>query len=183
MRRIARKSIEITSDIEVSINGNNVKVTGKLGEMNLAIHPAVNVTKNDNTISFSVADANKKEAKNFWMHAGTCRSNINNCVIGVSKGFTKRLNLVGVGYRAKIQGENLELFLGYSHSIKYNIPAGIKIEMPAKSQTEIIVSGCDKQKVGQVAAKIRAYRPPEPYKGKGVCYVGENIFRKEVKKK
>ncbi len=183
MSRVARKPIQIASGIEVLINGNNVKVTGKLGEMSLEIHPVVSVKKDNDILTFDIIANNKKVDKNSWMQAGTCRSNLNNCVIGVSKGFSKTLNLVGVGYRVKQQGQNLELFLGYSHSIKYSIPAGIKVEIPPKSQTEIIISGCDKQKVGQVAAEIRAYRPPEPYKGKGVRYVDEIIFTKEVKKK
>lgn len=181
MSRVARNPITIPDGVEVSIANNIFKAKGKLGEMSVNINNLVVVSHNDNILTFNIGDVDKKEIRNSWMQAGTARSNINNCVIGVVTGFEKKLNLVGVGYKASIKGNNLELFLGFSHVINHQIPAGVKITTP--SQTEIIVSGCDKQKIGQCAAEIVAYSPPEPYKGKGVCYAGKKVYRKEVNKK
>jgi len=128
-----------------------------------------------------VAKVDKKEEKSAWAQAGTARANTANLIQGVTEGWEKKLTLIGVGYRAKAMGKVLDLTLGFSHPIKYSLPEGITVETP--SQTEIVIKGMDKQKVGQVAAEVRAYRPPEPYKGKGVRYTNEQVFRKEAKKK
>ncbi len=183
MSRVAQTPITIPTGVSIAIKDNSVKVKGKLGEMSLELHPLVSITQADNLLNFSIKDTDNKVKmlKASWAQAGTARANVNNCVKGVSKGFEKKLKLIGVGYRAKASAKNLELLLGYSHPINHPVPQGIKIETP--SQTEIVVSGCDIQKVGQVAAEIRAYRAPEPYKGKGVCYLDEQVYRKEAKKK
>jgi len=143
----------------------------------MTIHPVVDVTEEDNTLTI----APKTDSKPAWTMAGTMRALVNNMVTGVSQGFEKKLQLVGVGYRAQTSGKSLNLSLGFSHPIDYPVPEGISIATP--SATEIVVSGSDKQRVGQVAAEIRAYRPPEPYKGKGVRYSDEQVVRKEAKKK
>jgi large subunit ribosomal protein L6 len=154
-----------------------VNVKGAQGALSHEAHAAVEVVKEENSITFKA----RSGAENGAAFAGTTRALINNMVTGVSKGFERKLNLVGVGYRAQAQGKVLNLTLGFSHPVEYQVPEGITIETP--SQTEIVVKGSDKQQVGQVAANIRAYRPPEPYKGKGVCYADEQIVRKEAKKK
>ena len=183
MSRVAKTPITIPVGVHVSIDNEIVNVKGKLGQMNLNLHPLVKINQQDNILVFSINETKEKikVIKSAWAQAGTARANINNCITGVSQGFEKKLKLIGVGYRAKAQAKKLELLLGYSHPINYQIPEGITIMTP--SQTEVIVSGYDKQKVGQVAAEIRAYRTPEPYKGKGVCYADEQVFRKEAKKK
>ncbi len=145
------------------------------GEMSMNIHDDVCVEPNDNEINVQI-----EKSKNIAM-AGTMRALINNLVVGVSDGFEKKLELVGVGYRAQTKGKTLNLNLGFSHPVDYPVPEGVKVETP--SQTEVVISGSDKQKIGQVAAEIRAFRPPEPYKGKGVKYADERIVRKEAKKK
>ena len=145
--------------------------------MSITVHEDVVFEQNDNLLSFKPANDNK----NAMAMTGTMRSLVNNIVKGVAEGFQKKLQLVGVGYRCQLKGKTLSLSLGFSHPIEYAIPEGITIEVP--SQTEIVISGCDKQLVGQVAAEIRDYRPPEPYKGKGVKYADEQIIRKEAKKK
>ena len=175
MSRIANQSIDIPSGVEVKLQGQSLIVKGPVGEMSMEIHSDVNVEQKGNQLSVQVDKSNNIAI------AGTMRSLMNNLVIGVSKGFERKLELVGVGYRAQTKGKALNLTLGLSHPIDYPIPEGIKIETP--SQTEVVIKGADKQKVGQVAAEIRAYRPPEPYKGKGVKYAGERIIRKEAKKK
>ncbi len=177
MSRIANKPVELPSGVEVNINGQNMTVKGKNGEMSLQIHDKVEVVQQDNVLNFKGREG---EPGSVAM-AGTMRSLANNMVIGVSQGFEKKLELVGVGYRAQAQGKTLNLTLGFSHPINYEVPDGITIETP--SQTEIIVKGADKQRVGQVSAEIRSYRPPEPYKGKGVRYSDERVIRKEAKKK
>ncbi len=177
MSRIANAPVEIPSGVEVSLNGVNISVKGAKGMLSRAIHPDVEVVQDENQIK-AQARNNSKQAVAL---AGTTRSLINNMVIGVSQGFEKKLTLVGVGYRAKVQGNKLDLTLGFSHPVEYEAPEGIKLETP--SQTEIVVSGVDKEIVGQVAANIRAFRPPEPYKGKGVRYADEYVARKEAKKK
>ncbi len=144
--------------------------------MQLTLHKSVAVEQKDGVLNV----APKTDSRGDWAMAGTFRALINNMVQGVSSGFEKKLSLIGVGYRAQAQGKTLNLNLGFSHPIDYSVPEGVTVETP--SQTEIVVSGCDKQKVGQVAAEIRAYRPPEPYKGKGVRYVDEYVARKEAKK-
>ena len=177
MSRIANKPVELPSGVEVSINGQNMTVKGKNGEMSLQVHDKVEVAQQDNVLNFR----GREGVPGSVAMAGTMRSLANNMVIGVSQGFEKKLELVGVGYRAQAQGKTLNLTLGFSHPINYAVPDGITIETP--SQTEIIVKGADKQRVGQVSAEIRAYRPPEPYKGKGVRYADERVIRKEAKKK
>lgn len=175
MSRIAKAPITVGKGVDVKIDGQHVVVNGGKGAMELNIHPTVSVTLNDGVVS--VAPAGDTD----WAMAGTMRSLLANMVQGCSEGFQKKLQLVGVGYRAQAKGKVLNLSLGYSHPIDYAVPEGITVETP--SQTEIVVSGADKQVVGQVAAEIRAFRPPEPYKGKGVRYADERIIRKEAKKK
>lgn len=175
MSRIANKPIDIPSGTEVSISGQTVNVKGPKGNSSYDIHNAVEIVQDGNQLKVS---ARENDAVAM---AGTMRSLVNNMVTGVTQGFEKKLELVGVGYRAQAQGNTLNLTLGFSHPVNYPVPEGITIETP--SQTEILVKGIDKQKVGQVSAEIRAYRPPEPYKGKGVRYSDEHVVRKEAKKK
>lgn len=165
------------SGVNLSINGQTISAKGPKGELSITVHDDVTFEQNDNVLNFKPA----RDDKASMAMTGTMRSLTSNIVTGVSQGFEKRLNLVGVGYRAQAKGKVLNLSLGFSHPVDYAVPEGITIETP--SQTEIVVSGCDKQKVGQVSAEIRAYRPPEPYKGKGVKYADEQIIRKEAKKK
>ncbi|MEE9492978.1 MAG: 50S ribosomal protein L6 [Gammaproteobacteria bacterium] len=177
MSRVAKNPVVMPSSVEVTLDGQNVTVKGSKGSLQHKINQSVEVIKDDNVLKFKPRDGSKSA----MALAGTTRALLNNMVTGVSDGFEKKLLLVGVGYRAQIQGSTLNLTLGFSHPVNYDVPEGITVETP--SQTEIIVKGIDKQAVGQVAAKIRAYRPPEPYKGKGVKYAGEVIVRKEAKKK
>ena len=177
MSRIAKKPVEIVSGVEIKVSGQSLTAKGKQGNLSLEVHEAVSVKQDGDLLTFAPND----DSKGSMAMAGTMRSLVNNMVQGVSQGFTKQLQLVGVGYRAQMQGNVLDLSLGFSHPVKYAIPEGITIETP--SQTEINVKGADKQKVGQVCAEIRAYRPPEPYKGKGVRYSDERVVRKEAKKK
>jgi large subunit ribosomal protein L6 len=174
MSRIAKAPIELPSGVEIKIAGSEVSVKGPKGNLVQSLHPNVSVEQEDKTIT--VKPANDSDIP----MAGTMRSLVNNMVVGVSDGFEKKLTLVGVGYRAQVQGSKLTLALGYSHPIEYTAPEGVTIEAP--TQTEVVVKGCDKQKVGQVASEIRAFRPPEPYKGKGVRYADERVIRKEAKK-
>ncbi|TQV74765.1 50S ribosomal protein L6 [Aliikangiella marina] len=177
MSRVANNPVAIPSGVTVDLKGLNLTVKGSKGELSQELHPAVDVNVADDQITFAGregVDAGKAMS-------GTMRSIVNNMVTGVSQGFEKKLLLVGVGYRAKAQGKTLDLTLGFSHPVNYELPEGITVETP--SNTEIVVKGIDKQVVGQVAANIRAYRPPEPYKGKGVKYADEHIRRKEAKKK
>jgi large subunit ribosomal protein L6 len=174
MSRIAKAPIQVPAGVEIDIKGSEVKVKGPKGNLAVRLHPNVSLEKDDDNYVVSAASA-----ADIAM-AGTFRSLVNNMVVGVSSGFEKKLSLVGVGYRAQSQGNALSLALGFSHPIEYKAPEGITIEVP--SQTEIVVRGCDKQKVGQVASEIRAFRPPEPYKGKGVRYADERVVRKEAKK-
>lgn len=177
MSRIANRPIELPSGVTVTVQDGTVVVKGSGGELSLATDSAVGVTIEDGRVLVSQA-ANSQHG-----HAmsGTTRSLVHNMVVGVSEGFEKKLSLVGVGYRAQAQGRTLNLALGFSHPIAYSVPDGITIETP--SQTEVVVRGIDKQQVGQVAAEIRAFRPPEPYKGKGVRYADEAVVRKDTKKK
>ena len=177
MSRIAKYPVALPAGVEVNLGGEVLTIKGKKGALKLDLHPAVAITNKDNEMTFAPRD---KDPKSDAL-AGTFRALISNMVKGVTAGFEKKLELVGVGYRAQAQGKVLNLTLGYSHPIVYKLPEGITVETP--SQTEIVVKGMDKQVVGQVAADIRAFRPPEPYKGKGVKYVGEIIARKEAKKK
>jgi large subunit ribosomal protein L6 len=177
MSRIANYPVAIPAGVEVNFAGQVLTVKGKKGTLKLDLHPAVAITNQDNVLRFAPRDGEPKSDA----LAGTFRALISNMVKGVTVGFEKKLELVGVGYRAQAQGKNLNLTLGYSHPVVYKLPEGIMVETP--SQTEIVVKGTDKQLVGQVAADIRAFRPPEPYKGKGVKYANEVIARKEAKKK
>jgi large subunit ribosomal protein L6 len=174
MSRIAKAPIELPSGVEINVQGGEVKVKGPKGNLALRLHDSVSLEQDDKTYMVKPATASAVPM------AGTFRSLVSNMVVGVSDGFEKKLTLVGVGYRANMQGSTLNLALGFSHPIEYAAPEGITIETP--SQTEILVKGCDKQRVGQVAAEIRAFRPPEPYKGKGVRYADERVVRKEAKK-
>ncbi len=177
MSRVAKAPVSLPSGVEVKISSAQITVKGKQGSIDLDLHSSVAVTQEDNVLKFAPKDG----AKSSDAMAGTFRSLVNNMVTGVSQGFEKKLILQGVGYRAKASGKTLSLTLGFSHPIDYQLPADITAETP--SQTEIVIKGVDKQKVGQVAAEIRGYRPPEPYKGKGVRYSDENVRRKEAKKK
>lgn len=175
MSRVAKQPIAIPKGVEIKLNGQDIEAKGSKGAFVISLHPTVSAKQEGDDIIIEPASD-----KDFAM-AGTMRSLINNAVVGVSEGFSKKLELVGVGYRAQSKGKVLNLTLGFSHPIDYDVPEGITIETP--SQTEVVVSGIDKALVGQVAAEIRSYRPPEPYKGKGVRYADEHIIRKEAKKK
>ena len=173
MSRVAQDPIKLPAGVDLKISGSQLNVKGPKGKLELVMHPGVSLDETDGEYIV------KPDGDQNMAMAGTFRALVNNMVIGVSDGFQKKLQLVGVGYRAQLQGSKLNLALGFSHPVEYSAPEGITIETP--SQTEIIVSGCDKQKVGQAAAEIRAYRPPEPYKGKGVRYADERVVRKEAK--
>ncbi|MEM7253667.1 MAG: 50S ribosomal protein L6 [Pseudomonadota bacterium] len=177
MSRIASAPVAIPSGVDIKVSGSRLTVKGKKGELSQDFHPDVVFEQDGDELKFRGRNASKGAVA----QAGTARSLANNMVTGVHDGFERRLTLVGVGYRAQVQGKKLNLSLGFSHPVAFEPPDGISIETP--SQTEVVVSGIDKQVVGQVAAKIRAYRPPEPYKGKGVRYADEQVVRKEAKKK
>jgi len=177
MSRVAKMPVAIPGGVEVTLVGQDIRVKGGKGFLEFNIHAQVGVSKEGSELIFSA----KTEERSSRSLAGTTRSIIANMVVGVHHGFEKKLQLVGVGYRAQAKGKVLSLTLGFSHPVNYEIPEGVIVETP--SQTEVLVKGIDKQMVGQVAAEIRAFRPPEPYKGKGVKYVDEVIVRKEAKKK
>ncbi len=176
MSRIAKSPVNIPASVQVTLKDSEVTVKGPKGELAFNIHHSVDVLQDGDMLKF----APKKPSSGLAI-VSTTRSLLNNMVVGVTVGFEKKLELVGVGYRAQTKGKQLSLSLGFSHPVEYMIPDGINVETP--SQTEILVKGSDKQRVGQVAADIRSYRPPEPYKGKGVRYSDETIVRKEAKKK
>ncbi len=177
MSRVANSPIELPAGVDLTQTGQQITVKGSQGSLSMTVHKSVEVSKQGNVLTFKAKD---EETESNAL-AGTTRALINNMVIGVSKGFEKKLLLNGVGYRAKSAGTTLNLTLGFSHPIDYILPEGVHVETP--TQTEILVKGLDKQLVGQVAAEIRAYRPPEPYKGKGVRYANETVLRKDAKKK
>ena len=177
MSRIAKKPVLVPAAVEVTENGQQITVKGPNGTLQHSVHALVELKREDGELTFSPRDGSK--AANAL--AGTTRALISNLVVGVTDGFEKKLELVGVGYRAQAKGKVLNLTLGFSHPVDYEVPEGVAVETP--SQTEIILKGNDKQRVGQVAAEIRAFRPPEPYKGKGVRYADEVVVRKEAKKK
>ena len=177
MSRIGKKPVPVPSGVTVTLEGRTVKVKGSKGELQVQLVDLVEVKHENDEITVSTVDQSKP-ARSAW---GLSRTLIANMITGVTDGFTKTLEINGVGYRAALQGQGLQLNLGYSHDVVYAIPQGIDIKVP--KPTEIVVSGIDKQRVGQVASEIRAWRPPEPYKGKGVKYADETIFRKEGKKK
>ncbi|MFP4208463.1 MAG: 50S ribosomal protein L6 [Wenzhouxiangella sp.] len=174
MSRIAKSPITIPAGVELSESAGQIRVKGAKGSLEMSLHPAVTLSVDDGVVTVSPI---KEED---MAMAGTMRALIANMVEGVANGFERKLSLVGVGYRAAVQGQTLNLQLGFSHPVDFAIPAGISVECP--SQTEVVVRGIDKQQVGQVAAEIRAFRPPEPYKGKGVRYADERVVMKEAKK-
>ena len=177
MSRVARNPVVLPSGVEATLGDGELSVKGPLGTLRQHLSAVVKVERVENQLQFA-AVGETSEARAM---SGTMRALVANMVTGVSKGFERRLNLVGVGYRAQAQGDKLNLTLGYSHPVVHPMPQGIKVETP--TQTEIVIKGIDKQQVGQVAAQVRAYRPPEPYKGKGVRYSDEVIILKETKKK
>jgi large subunit ribosomal protein L6 len=169
--------LEIPKGVEININERAINVKGSKGALEHMLHKSVDIKKEDNILTL-IPSADDKNAS---AQAGTARSLLKSMIVGVTTGFERKLELVGVGYRAQAQGNTVNLTLGFSHPVNYKLPEGVSAETP--TQTEIFIRGIDKQRVGQVAADIRAYRPPEPYKGKGVKYAGEHIVRKEAKKK
>ena len=177
MSRIGKQPVGIPDGVQLTIDGQTVSAKGPKGELSVVLVDEVTVDRTDASVSVQPVDMSKR-SRSMW---GMSRTLVDNIVTGVSAGFEKRLEINGVGYRAALQGRNLHLMLGFSHDVAFAIPEGIEVQCP--KPTEIIVSGFDKQKVGQVAAEIRRFRPPEPYKGKGVKYADEYIFRKEGKKK
>lgn len=177
MSRIANNPVALPAGVEIKVDGQHISVKGGKGTMEIDVHSDVAVKQEDNVLTFA-AKGGSKQAKAL---SGTMRALVSNMVTGVSNGFERRLQLQGVGYRAQAQGKKLNLQLGFSHPVEYNLPEGVSAETP--SQTEIVISGMDNQLVGQVSAEIRAFRPPEPYKGKGVRYADERVRRKEAKKK
>ena len=177
MSRVAKAPVAIPAGVEISLNGQEITVKGAKGTLISVINSSVVLAIADEKVSFGPVEG----VKDAWAQAGTARANVNNMVKGVAEGFTKTRQLNGVGYRANVTGSVVSLTLGFSHPVAYNLPEGITAVCP--SQTEIVITGADKQNVGQVAADIRAFRPPEPYKGKGVRYSDEVVRRKEAKKK
>jgi large subunit ribosomal protein L6 len=177
MSRVAKNPVVLPKGVEVTLSADQVSVKGPLGTLSRQLNKDVTIAREEDRIVFSPAN----ESKQANAMSGTMRALLNNMVTGVTKGFERKLTLVGVGYRAQAQGDKLNLALGYSHPVVHQMPKGVKVETP--TQTEIIIKGADKQQVGQVAAEVRAYRKPEPYKGKGVRYVDEVIVLKETKKK
>jgi large subunit ribosomal protein L6 len=176
MSRVAKKPIPVPAGVQINIHGRHIEIKGPKGALAMDMHEDVTAAVTDGTLNVTAAN----DAARAWAQAGTARALLNNMVTGVAQGYERKLEIVGVGYRAAAKGATLSLSLGYSHPIEFPVPAGITVETP--TQTEILVKGIDKQQVGQVAANIRAYRRPEPYKGKGVKYAGEQILRKEAKK-
>ena len=177
MSRIGKKAVAVPSGVTAAVEGQTVKVKGPKGALQLVLHDDVVASMDKGAVKLEPRSETKR-ARSLW---GTSRTQVANLIAGVTKGFEERLEINGVGFRAAVQGKQLNLQLGFSHDINYPIPQGITIATP--KPTEIVVTGIDKQQVGQVAAELRGYRPPEPYKGKGVKYVGEYVFRKEGKKK
>ncbi len=176
MSRVEKQPVSLPKGVEFKLDGRTATMKGAKGSLSLDLHDDVLVAEKDGALNVTLVEKSTNKAI-----GGTTRSLLANMVQGVSEGFERKLSLIGVGYRAQSQGKTLNLTLGFSHPVNYAVPEGITIETP--SQTEIVVKGIDKQKVGQVAAEIRAYRPPEPYKGKGVRYVDERVVMKEAKKK
>jgi len=177
MSRVAKRPVALPQGVTTTVDGSTVTVKGAKGALKLPLRPGLSLVQEGQSIRVEIAERNRESL----MHAGSLRAHLANFAIGVSKGYEKKLELVGVGYRAAAQGKKLNLTLGFSHPVEYDVPEGITIETP--TQTEIVVKGADKQQVGQVAAEIRSYRSPEPYKGKGVRCSGERIELKETKKK
>lgn len=177
MSRVAKNPVPIPQGVEVKLTAGEISVKGAGGQLSLSYNNAVAVNEADNVLTFSSKDGSRTGLS----QAGTVRALVNNMVTGVTTGFEKKLQLIGVGYRVQVQGDTLNLTLGFSHPVSYELPKGVKAE--AASQTELVLKSADKQLLGQVASEIRAFRPPEPYKGKGVRYTDEHVVRKEAKKK
>ncbi|MGB0468755.1 MAG: 50S ribosomal protein L6 [Pontibacterium sp.] len=177
MSRIAKNPIVLPAGVDLTIDGQSVSTKGKNGLLSLDVHPSVEIQQGEAGLTFAPRDGSKQA----MALAGTSRALVNNMVVGVNEGFKKTLLLQGVGYRAAVSGKTLNLTLGFSHPIDYELPEGVTAEV--QGQTTIVISGVDKQTVGQVSAEVRGFRPPEPYKGKGVRYADEYVRRKEAKKK
>ena len=177
MSRVAKNPVNLPSDVEFKLDGTLLSIKGPKGNLSMSVHPSVGLAMEDQVVTVTPSN----EEKSNRALAGTMRALVNNMVVGVSEGFEKKLTIIGVGYRANVQGSKLNLSLGFSHPVVYEIPAEVTIEAP--TQTQLVIKGADKQIVGQVAADIRAYRPPEPYKGKGLRYSDEHVVRKQAKKK
>ncbi|MGJ8690701.1 MAG: 50S ribosomal protein L6 [Gammaproteobacteria bacterium] len=177
MSRVANNPVQLPKGVEAKFSATEISVKGSKGNLEMALHEAVEVSKEGDTLRVSAKNSSRQAVA----LSGTFRALINNMVAGVSEGFQKKLQLQGVGYRAKAQGNILNILVGYSHPIDFVVPKGVTAETP--TPTEIVISGADKQLVGEVAAKIREFRPPEPYKGKGIRYLDEHVYRKEAKKK
>lgn len=177
MSRVAKAPVAIPAGVEVKLNNQEVTVKGAKGELTQSFHHSVVISVEENKVTFKPVEGVVKA----WAQAGTARSIVHNMIVGVTEGFTKKLILKGVGYRAAIKGDAVSLSLGLSHPVEHQLPAGVKAECP--TQTEIVLTSSDKQALGQVAADIRSYRAPEPYKGKGIRYADENVRSKEAKKK
>jgi large subunit ribosomal protein L6 len=177
MSRVAKKPVELPKGVEIKSDGRTLTVKGAKGTLSMELHPQIEVEQGEQALEVRQRSADRR----FVAMAGTTRALLANMVTGVSSGFERRLELRGVGYRAQAKGKTLNLTLGFSHPVDYAVPEGVEVETP--TQTEVVVKGVDKQRVGQVAAEIRAFRPPEPYKGKGVRYADERVVLKEAKKK
>jgi large subunit ribosomal protein L6 len=177
MSRVANNPVELPKGVEVTLGDSDISIKGAKGTLAMAINPKVEVVKGDNVLTFSARNGDTFSRA----MSGTTRALVNNMVVGVTQGFETKLNLVGVGYRAQVQGKKINLTLGFSHPVVYDLPEGVSAETP--SQTEVLLKSADKQKLGQAVAEVRAFRPPEPYKGKGVQISGEHVRRKEAKKK
>jgi large subunit ribosomal protein L6 len=178
MSRVAKNPVQLPQGVQAQLGEGSLTIKGAKGELSMDVHPAVSIAEADGALTFAPAD---ESAAGGWAQCGTARAIVQNMVTGVTDGFERKLQLVGVGYRAQAQGRAVNLSLGFSHPVVYQLPEGIDAETP--TQTEIVIRGICKQKVGQVSAEIRRFRPPEPYKGKGVRYADEHVRRKEAKKK
>ncbi|MCE8017944.1 50S ribosomal protein L6 [Halomonas sp. MCCC 1A17488] len=176
MSRVAKYPVKVPAGVDVKLDGDQLTVKGSQGTLSMTVHPDVAIAQEEGQLTF-----NPSESAKSWAMVGTTRALVQNLVTGVSEGFTKTLEIVGVGYRAQASGQTLNLSLGFSHPVEYSLPEGVSAETP--KNTVIVLKSADKQKLGQVAAEVRAFRPPEPYKGKGVRYADEQVRRKEAKKK
>ena len=181
MSRIAKAPITIPSGVEVKIDQGQVSAKGPKGELSFSLNPDIELVQEDGVLSVQIAGNQEKVSKHTKSMSGTTRAMINNIITGVTSGFERHLTIIGVGYRAQAQGKKINLSLGFSHPVEYELPEGVTAETP--TQTSIVLKAADKQLLGQVAAEIRAFRPPEPYKGKGVRYADEYVMRKQAKKK
>ncbi|MFW3615121.1 50S ribosomal protein L6 [Billgrantia antri] len=176
MSRVAKYPVKVPAGVDVKLDGDQLTVKGSQGTLSMTVHPDVAIAQEEGQLTF-----NPSESAKSWAMVGTTRALVQNLVTGVSEGFTKTLEIVGVGYRAQASGQTLNLSLGFSHPVEYSLPEGVSAETP--KNTVIVLKSADKQMLGQVAAEVRAFRPPEPYKGKGVRYADEQVRRKEAKKK